>query len=505
MRKAYVRITGQVGFSYFMSILTFFISPLLILLLTRNLSVAEYGVYALLAVTINVASVLLDLGLSQYILSQLAGSPLRQRVPAFLSLSAFLLMFLLLLIGIVWITPLDTVLLRVLKLTDYASEFHLGLAVIFCTTFIRLCAAYLMAQKRIILVNLLAPLGQALWVILLLGYYLATGHLSVISVMTWWLVGTLLTLLFCIGIVQKEFVRMRPARMWRPQAILTGLLFSFPLLISQIGSWVIEIGDRYMLNSMLNSEAVGLYTLVYSLLGVVAMLGTIIAITFFPYIASSWNQKRTYQVYVNIALKYALIILLPALAGFFLLREQIITLVSGTTYHEATRVVPALLAYPLLSVLSYLCYQIVLLQKKTVFIGVTYGISAALNIGLNFVLIPRFQMIGAAIATVASYAFMVLALGWSAAPSLRVTYSFLKLERVIFATAVMGLAIWLVQPAVVWTKILTVIGGALLYFSLAFLLGVFSWKEINLFAGLVPARLRFILPLRWMQRIRGFS
>jgi O-antigen/teichoic acid export membrane protein len=51
-----------------------------------------------------------------------------------------------------------------------------------------------------------------------------------------------------------------------------------------------------------------------------------------------------------------------------------------------------------------------ILTKKTFLTSVALGIGAVINIGLNFLLIPRFQMMGAAIATLVSYFVAVVIL-----------------------------------------------------------------------------------------------
>jgi O-antigen/teichoic acid export membrane protein len=496
MKQLYIRITKQIGFSYATTVLLFLINPVLIMLLTRSLSVEDYGIYAILAVTVNVAGVLLDLGLSQYILSRLAGIPARQRLPAFATLSTFLMLFLIVVITAVLFTPLESILLSALRLTEHAAALRIGLFVIMCNTLVRVYSAYLMAQKRVVLVNALFFVSQSLWVFLVIGWYGVLRELTILQVITLWFAGSAITLMLSGWLMRQDFAHFTRAATWRPKLITEGLLFSLPLLAYTVGSWTIEIGDRYMLNAMLGSASVGLYTLVYSLLGVIVSLATVVALTFFPYLASAWNRGKDYGVYLNAAVKYSLLILFPAMAGALVLREPIVTLISGAAYQDAAAIIPALILYPLFGMLNYILYQVTLLRKRTVLIGATYCAGAALNIGLNFALIPRFHMVGAAIATVASYALVFAVLAWDARKSLHIDPGFLRLGRILLASAIMGVAVWLVQPQVAFTKIAAIVGGAALYFLLVFLLGVFSWQELELVRNVVPKQFRALVPMR---------
>ncbi len=494
MKKVYVRITRQIGFSYLSTVLLFLISPLLVILLTRNLSVSQYGVYSVLAVTVSVAAVLLDLGLSQYIISRLSGIRPALRTRAFLTISTFLMVFLVVIIAVFLFSPLQNVLLSWLRLTNYVPEFRIALAIILCVTLIRLFTSYLTAKKHLVLVNLVFLMSQALWVLLLFGAFAITRSISLLSVMTWWFVGVLVTLLFCGFLMRREFTHLREKGTWQPRVVLESLLFSIPLLVFITGSWAIEIGNRYLLNGILGSEAVGLFTLIYSLLGVIASFGNVVSQTFFPYIAAAWNQKKDYRPYLNAATKYSLVIIVPAMIGFLAMRKEIITLVSGEQYLEAANIIPGLLLYPLFASLNYILYQIVLMRRRTMLIGLTYAIGAIINIGLNLFLIPRYHMTGAAMATVISYAFVFVVLAIDARKSLRINNSFIKIGRTIAAAVIMGAAVWLVHPATALTKTATMAGGAVMYFLLLFLFRTFSGRELELVGSVLPAPLRKLLP-----------
>lgn len=493
MKKTYVRITRQIGFSYASTLIVFLINPLLVFLLTRSLSVEHYGVYAVLAATVNVAGVLLDLGLSQYLMSQLAGAHPKQRARGFFSLLSFLVLFLIAVLSVVLFTPLHGVLLGVLRISEYVSEFRAGLAIVLCITLVRFFTAYFAAQKRMVLVSLVFLMSQSLWVFVLLGYYALARSLSLLSVMTAWFAGALISLLVCGWLVRRDFAMVR-LRVLSPGVFVRSLLFSLPLLFFITSSWAMEIGDRYLLNSILGSKAVGLYTLVYSLLGVVASLGTVVSQTFFPYIAGAWNRHRDYHAYLNAAVKYSLLIVLPALAGFLALQEQIVTLVSGEAYREAAEIIPALFLYPLFASLNYILYQVVLLQQRTVFIGFAYVVGAVLNIALNLLLIPRFSMSGAALATVASYALVFAMLLFAAWRSVRLDTGFVKLGRMLFATFAMSVVVWLINPATVFEKLFAIAAGIVVYAILVLMLRVFSKNERRLVAGVLPQYVRRFLP-----------
>jgi O-antigen/teichoic acid export membrane protein len=86
------------------------------------------------------------------------------------------------------------------------------------------------------------------------------------------------------------------------------------------------------------------------------------------------------------------------------------------------------------------------IQRKTRVIMSIVVCCAALNIGLNLVLVPRIGIIGAAIATLVSYSVTALALGTAGRRLLRVPLPWMTILRAGLAAAIMFVAIRHVLP-----------------------------------------------------------
>jgi O-antigen/teichoic acid export membrane protein len=77
--------------------------------------------------------------------------------------------------------------------------------------------------------------------------------------------------------------------------------------------------------------------------------------------------------------------------------------------------------------------------RRTGFNWVVTGIAAALNIALNLALIPRYGMLGAAIATVAAYALMFVGMTLNAQRVYRVPYQWRRVVTVVAAAVALTL------------------------------------------------------------------
>src|SRR2546422_8772128 len=71
--------------------------------------------------------------------------------------------------------------------------------------------------------------------------------------------------------------------------------------------------------------------------------------------------------------------------------------------------------------------------RRTQFNWIITFAAAALNIGLNFALIPPYGMMGAAISTVAAYALMFLLMTWNAQHLYPVPYQWRRVTTLVGA------------------------------------------------------------------------
>jgi O-antigen/teichoic acid export membrane protein len=479
------QLPRQVIFSYFTMGISFLINPILILLLTRNLSLAEYGAYALLAITVNVGGVILELGFSQYIIAKLSGNNKQKKT--FTSILIFFALLLFTATIIIQTSPIQKFILDFLQLQNNAIEFKLGCYIIIASTLTRIILAYISAQRKLITVNILTILTATLQLLMIITA-IKFIKLDLLVVMETWLISAIVTFVisFIITIRDLTLTTLRQTT----KIIREGIIFSMPLLAVVSSSWIIEIGDRYIINMYIGKEAVALYTLAYSLMTVAASLGTIISQTFFPYYATAWNKKQPTEIFLNASIKYTLLIVLPATTGLIMLSEEIITLISGPAYLAASPVIPALIVYPLLSAMSYIIYQILLLLNKTKTIAVTYIFGALINIILNIFLIPKYGIVGAALATIFSYLSVFLILTKQAKNFISLDLKFLRIERIILATIIFGFVLSNLNPVHYTAKIATIIFGAAFFGILVILLKVLTPQEKQLLLRTLPGNLK---------------
>lgn len=475
--QLYKNISRQLGYSYISYFVNALFGPLLVLVLTRSLSVAEYGVYSILSVTIMILSVVLDLGISQYFIAQFSSASVERLKTSFLSLLAFEGIFLALILTVLY-GLVRVFLLPVFLLEEWSTEFGIAFMIVFFATLLRLSSGAMIARKWLERQSLVGLLQQSGWIILLLIFTMVSSELSLVWVVLIFLVGMCLTFViscFFIGDLFSHF----SLRLLTLKEIKHGIFFGLPMIPFLIGTWLVNMSDRYILQYYVGPEQVGLYSLAYTLCSIVLSLGFVVSGVFFPYLSEHFGKNEFHTLF-NSSLKYALLIVIPSIAGVYFLSIPLVTLLSGVKYIASTQVLGVLLFFPFFNIFINLFYQTLIIQKKTVTLSVIYTFGAALNIILNIVLIPSFGIVGSAVATSVSYAFLGLCLYYCVRMFVHFDFRFLCLGRIFLASLFMGIAVWLIDPAHVLSKILTIIFGAAFYGILTYFLGCFGEAELSM-------------------------
>ena len=189
MTKKYTKITRQIGVSFVFMSLTILCSPILIFLLTRSLTLTEFGVYSILSATIALSSSILSLGLPSYIIRALSGKERAEKIDSFFSILSFGLLFVSMFIIFIILTPADDIILGFLKMADYSTEFRISLLIILIWVISYLYSSYFTTNQRLEFVSMSNFFNKYLLLFFLLILFFVTGELTLFYVMVLWAFG----------------------------------------------------------------------------------------------------------------------------------------------------------------------------------------------------------------------------------------------------------------------------------------------------------------------------
>jgi O-antigen/teichoic acid export membrane protein len=188
------------------------------------------------------------------------------------------------------------------------------------------------------------------------------------------------------------------------------LKFSLPLLPMALSVWIINFSDRIFIERYFSTNDVGIYSLGYN----ISMLIVIFSDSFYKaynpyYFKTAANNirekalsilKKTNTIYLLIVILFCASIALFAKEGIIILFDE--------RYREAYKIVAIIsLSYVFAKgagIIQLAIYQ----DKKTSFLLIVSLIGAAVNIGLNFLLVEKHGAFGAAWATVFTFVIMFI-------------------------------------------------------------------------------------------------
>jgi O-antigen/teichoic acid export membrane protein len=210
--------------------------------------------------------------------------------------------------------------------------------------------------------------------------------------------------------------------------------FGLPLVPSGLALWAVDLADRFLLLKLKNTAEVGLYSVGVRISS--ALLILLIALrTAWPAFAYSIKDdteaKRTY----GFVLTYVLYVCCWLSLALSLLAPWLVRLLATPRFYPGSRVVPLLV----FAGTAFIAFNVMSIgigrAKATQFNWVVTGLAAAVNIGLNFLVIPPYGMMGAAAATLAAYTVMFLGMTIRAQQVFHVPYQWRRVALAVGAAA----------------------------------------------------------------------
>lgn len=373
-------------------ILNFLLLPLYVLYLNK----ADYGVIALLAAVEAPAKLFFRWGVDGAFMRywyDCEDDAARQR------LASTLFFFLLAVNGILLIASLIAAPFlseRLLDSTGYTLALQLVLLNTFAIGFTFIPFHVLRIQNRaaefsgLTLARSLATLLLRLALIVGLGY----GVMGVV------LADVAVTVVLMLVLLRWFAPLIRPV--FSAETLRASLRFGLPRVPHGFALQVMSVADRVILQKFTSLEVVGLYSM-----GVSFGLVPKIALGAFesawaPFYYATAREPDAKRVFTTVT-TYGITVLALMTAGLSAISADLLNVMTGGRFVEAAPVV----TWTSIGVFFYGVYLLTSIglniTTNTKYYPVSTAIGAGVNVGLNFILIPTYGMLGAAWANGASY------------------------------------------------------------------------------------------------------
>ena len=184
------------------------------------------------------------------------------------------------------------------------------------------------------------------------------------------------------------------------------LVFSAPIVPHLLSNTLLGSSDKVMITYMIGSEANAIYSLAYSCGMIISVLFTSMNQAWVPWLFEKLHEED--HMTVKKVSKLYLAVFMIMLEGAVLLAPELMLIMGGRSYEEATVLVaPIMLGYGFK--FAYTFYvNIEQYEKKTYFISVGTIAAAVINIVLNLIFLPRYGYAAAAYTTLAGYVILMV-------------------------------------------------------------------------------------------------
>lgn len=182
------------------------------------------------------------------------------------------------------------------------------------------------------------------------------------------------------------------------------LIFGLPLVPMNIAFWLFSNADRLMLARLASLDAVGIYSIAGSMAAVIMLLQNAIGQSWLPHGIKVYeeNQAEAPAVFIRTMI-YFLAGTGLIITAFVALAQEVLFILVPPAYYAAFTVIPFLAAGFIFFTSAHVSVVSIMAKNKTAYIMLACWLIAAVNIGLNALLIPRFGIAGAGAATGFSY------------------------------------------------------------------------------------------------------
>lgn len=434
------------------------------------LGVAAYGAYAQLLAISSLLAIVFELGLHGSLVRYAQDDDGSAKL--YYSLTLFAVM-----IGVGVAIVLYTVAIPLSHLVlggaEYAVVFQIGAILVPLRIWGNMAGNYFRSEMQVKLFSGLRTARAYLSIVGVLVVILALdyGLSGVISVV----VGAeLLYVGFLQGIITRRLGIVRPSF----EDFEKYLRYSVPLMASIIAGNISSRADRILIGYFLGASAVGVYTIVYQFAEVLGLFAQPITTAYFPEFSRLIEDGRISEclAYLRAGVRYFTMIGLPAIAGLYLVGPEIITqLATKGTGEASITLLPVIAAGIFLFGLDEIYGIILISSERTEIITMTRGIAAISNVALNVALIPRFGILGAAIATVISYGSGLILLIHKLNKYFDVAFDYYFTMKCGIASISMTVVFVMIDL----NALSTVIAAPICYFAILFVFRGYSYAEIK--------------------------
>ena len=378
--------------------------------LTRNLSVADYGKLGLFTVTVFFVAAFCKSGIQNSFIRFYDEYKYKKK-RADIYYSTFFFGPLAVTVVIVILFWLITgVFFRKQIITELADVLPFLIFMILFKSVYIIFMSFWRAEQRTKIFNNLLVFTAYSTIVLGIGFLFLVQK-DIYGLLSGQLLAEIISAVLIVSMILKNYGKEIKISSFSLLLFKEAMLFGLPLLGMEFTNLLLSAGDRFVIATFMNEQALGLYTAAGNLVNSVSgCLVFPISFAIVPIFMNIWitKGKEQTQEFLSNVTSYYFLIALPIIFGIIAAGEDLIVFFASEKYISSNSVIPFLVSGTILFGSTNIFNAGLLLKKKTSSLMFLTMLSGLVNIILNVVFIKMgMGIIGSALATLISYVLLI--------------------------------------------------------------------------------------------------
>lgn len=308
-------------------------------------------------------------------------------------------------------------------------------------------------------------------------YFVAHQEIGVEGIIISELIGHLFVIFVTIPVTVKNSISK-----FNWPAFLGMIKYGAPLVFSIVFTFILTLGDRFIIKFFLGDSSVGIYSLGHRIGSVINMLILqSFQLGFVPLAYKKLNDPNAKRYYSKVLTYYTLVLVSAGMALSIFSKELITLLAKNKEYWIAYSVVPIIAFAFVLKGIQYTFALSFHYTKKTGYSAVIFVIGAIINLTLNMALVPKYDFLGAAASLLIAVILMMILSYYFGQRVYKIPYEILRIYKMLFAGLLIYVVSLFTSEMDFWNAVFVKIILILLFPILLYILKVFDNIEIESF------------------------
>src|SRR3989344_4889210 len=438
------RIAGNTIIQIFSKAVTAATSALVLAYLARYLGVSGYGDYTTVFAYLGIFGVLVDLGIFVTTVREIAKHPEQERSILGNALGLRFVVGLVVFAeaaAIAWLIPYHPI-VRMGILVGAISQLFLVVNQ----------APVSLFQARLIMHRAAIADIVGRLVLLALVWWFIRAQLGFIP-MIWAVAASTVVTFIASMALALSVAPIWPKFNWQIWCRI--LKLALPMGLVMILSTVYFRIDTVLLSVMKGSFDVGVYGAPYKILEALLAIPTILMSSVLPVMTMALDERNKDHALAIFrrSVDFMILVSLPLVAGTMLLATPIMVLIAGPEFAISGVVLSIIMLKLVGSALNSVMVYTIIAAAEQRRLLLPYAIAVVFNLVANLLFIPHYSYLAAAIITVLTEVWVLIAAGYLVGRQLQLTPTFGVLLKCLAGSLLLGGAVWYLSDLNLWLRI----------------------------------------------------